>query len=280
MIKQIDVVYDAGAGEQALALPLVGLTPKDPLLVRDVTGLNPSDFELYIGRFARDGGNYQGRRVVERNIVMTIDLNPDPALGQTVSSLRQQLYKIFINPMVDSDYLRLILHDENDNLMEIVGYTEKIETEIFSSETTLQISILCPDPYIKDVQKTILVNEGGTWVSVPFTYTGTSPTGILTDIWMIDNSSFLQVDLNGKNMVFANSFLAGDKISLNTQPGQKSATLMRGGVQSSIVPSLIPPTKWTEIRSQDNILKVYGANSSAAIAGVKSLEYTGRYWGV
>src|SRR5690606_37276924 len=100
---------DAGAGEQALALPLVGLTPKDPLLVRDVTGLNPSDFELYIGRFARDGGNYQGRRVVERNIVMTIDLNPDPALGQTVSSLRQQLYKIFINPMVDSDYLRLIL---------------------------------------------------------------------------------------------------------------------------------------------------------------------------
>ena len=85
MLKQIDVVYGTEEDEQALSLPILGLTPKDSLLLRKVTGLNPPDVNLFIGDYSRDGGTYQGRRVESRNVVLTIDLNPNPALGDTVS---------------------------------------------------------------------------------------------------------------------------------------------------------------------------------------------------
>lgn len=279
MLTQIDVVYGNESGEQALALPILGVTPKDSLLIRKVTGLNPPDPTLFIGEFARDGGIYQGRRVGARNVVLTMDLNPNPALGETISGLREILYKTFMDPQVDADYIRLVLNDDDSNQRYLVGYAEKFETEIFDIETMAQVSIICPDPYIRDQMETVLEHETG-WISVPFTYTGTAETGLEVDIIVTSDTPTVTFSNNNRTMVLTYPFLNGDIIHINTKRGERDITLDRSGVITPLIAKLDPTSRWLELHSQNNSMKVYGALETDLIAVVKKLTYTATYWGV
>lgn len=279
MLTQIDVVYGDELGEQALALPIAGITLKDSLLIRSVTGLSPPDIDLFIGDYARDGGIYQGRRVGNRNVVMTIDLNPNPALGESVSGLRALLYKTFVDPLVDADYIQLILHDDELADRYLVGYTEKLETEIFSSDTLAQVSIICPDPYIRDENQTILTHLTG-WITVPFTYTGTAETGFVVEIKITASTPTLTFVNNSRTMVITYPFLSEDVITINTNRGARDITLKRAGVVSPLIARLSPLSRWLELHSQANIMTVYGAASTNLNAVIKKLTYSPTYWGV
>lgn len=279
MLTQIDVVYGDEFGEQALALPILGVTPKDSLLVRKVTGLSPPDINLFIGDYSRDGGLYQGRRVGNRNVVMTLDLNPNPALGESVSGLRGLLYKTFVDPLVDADYIQLILHDDEIQDRYLVGYTEKFETELFDVETMAQISMICPDPYIRDTIETTMTHPTG-WVTVPFTYNGTAEAGFKAQLNVTTDSSTVTLSNNGRTMVLTYAFLVGDVIDFNTNRGERDVTLTRGGITYPLIAALSPLSRWLELHSQTNEMRVYGATTDDLSAVVKTLTYTATYWGV
>jgi hypothetical protein len=266
--------------EKALALPILGVTTTDSLLIRKVTGLNPPDIDLFIGEYARDGGTYQGRRVGTRNVVMTIDLNPNPALGETISGLRELLYKTFVDPLVNADHIELVLHEDDGRVRNLYGYTEKFETEIFDIETLAQISMICPDPYIRDLEETVLTNPSGTWVSVPFTYTGTAEAGFVAQINISANTPVLNIKNNGQVMTITHSFLAGDIVHVNTKRGERDITYVRGGTTYPLIASLSSSSKWLELHSQVNTMNVYGTLPTDLIAGVKTLTYRAAYWGV
>lgn len=304
MLTQIDVVYGDESGEQALALPILGVTPKDSLLIRKVTGLNPPDPTLFIGEYARDGGFYQGRRVGARNVVLTMDLNPNPALGETIRGLREILYKTFMDPQVDADYIRLVLHDDDNQQRYLVGYAEKFETEIFDIETMAQVSIICPDPYIRDQVETVLEHPTG-WITVPFTYTGTAETGFEVEIEVTSDTPTITFENNGRTMVIDYAFVDGDYIYINTNRGSRDlrrATsaavsavvtanptwstsqvwekLIADGNTTPLIAKLSPLSRWLELHSQNNQMKVYGPTPADVHAVVKKLKYTATYWGV
>lgn len=276
MLTQIGVEFE---GDE-LIIPILGVSPKESLLVRKITGLSPPDVDLFIGDYARDGGTYQGRRVGNRNPVMTMDLNPNPALGETISGLREMLYKAFVDPLVDADYVKVNLYDDLLDMRYFVGYTEKFETEIFDVETLAQISMICPDPYLRDDVETVLTHATG-WTTVPFTYAGTAETGFLTKIYLSGTTPVLTLDNNGKTMVLEHSFGSGDIVTINTVRGQRSITLDNGvDPEFSIVASLTPASPWLELHSQANTLKVYGATTASLPAAIRELRYTQSYWGV
>lgn len=275
MLTRIDV-----DSENAFFIPILGVTPKDSLLIRKITGLSPPDIDLFIGDYARDGGIYQGRRVGQRNVVLNIDLNPNPALGETVSGLREMLYKAFVDPFADADYVKLTFHDDVGRVRYLVGYTEKFETEIFDIETMVQVSIICPDPYIRDDIQTSLINPSG-WTTVPFTYSGTAETGFEAEIYITAATSTLTLENNGKTMVIARTFAVGDVVRINTNRGSRSMTVTpSGGSPASIIAGLSPLSPWLELHSQSNTMSVYGTIPSNSIAAVRSLKYTQSYWGV
>jgi hypothetical protein len=282
LLTQIDV-----DSENAFLVPILGVTPKDSLLVRKITGLNPPDIQLFIGDYARDGGIYQGRRVGNRNVVITFDLNPNPALGETISGLRELLYKAFVDPQVEADYIKLTLHDDEDRVRYIVGYTEKFETEIFDVETMAQISIICPDPYIRDDSETVkrpadyLTNPNSGWTAVPFTYDGSAETGFEVEILITVATSVLTLENNGKTMVINRAFSAGDTVlHQHYSRLQKHDGYLTGGVTSSIIASLLSTSPWLELHSQANTMKVYGATSTNIVAAIRSLSYVQSYWGM
>ena len=279
MLTQIDVVYGDELGEQALALPILGVTPKESLLIRKVTGLNPPDLDLFIGDYARDGGTYQGRRVGNRNVVLTMDLNPNPALGETISGLRNLLYKTFVDPLVDADYIQLVMHDDDGSERYLVGYTEKFETEIFDVETMAQVSVICPDPYIRDNTETVLTHPTG-WATVPFVYKGTAETGFEVQIQINAATNTLTLSNNGRTMVISHPFVQNDIVTIITRRGERDIILTRSSVSTPLIAKLSLASKWLELHSQTNEMKVYGAAPANLIAVVKSLKYTTSYWGI
>lgn len=275
MLTQIDV-----NSENAFYVTILGATPKDSLLVRKITGLNPPDTNLFMGEYARDGGIYQGRRVGNRNVVITMDLNPNPALGETVSGLREMLYKAFMDPLVEADYLQLNLHDDLGRVRYLVGYTEKFDTEVFDVETMAQISLICPDPYLRDFNEIILNNVAG-WTTVPFVYGGTAETGFTASIKINQATSVLTLENNGKLMVINRSFAIGDVVTVVTTRGLRSLTVTpSGGATISILANLAVTSPWLELHSQANTMKVYGASTASLPASVTQLRYRQAYWGV
>lgn len=278
MLTQIDVVYGSELGESALSLPILGLTPKDGLLLRKVTGLNPPDRDLFIGDFARDGGLYQGGRVGVRNVVMTVDLNPNPALGQTVSGLRRLLYQIFMDPDPEADYIELVLHDDELPPRNLVGYTEKFEGEPFDVETMVQASIVCPDPFIRDVAETEIESDVGVWTNVPLTYQGSATTGFEFEVLFSTDASHVTLSNNGRMMGIVYPFLAGDRLVVNTQVGSRKIDVYRmNGPGYSLLGRLTPESRWLELHASRNNLSA--APNAAASAGVKTVRYRNAYWG-
>lgn len=274
MLTRVDV-----NSENAFFVPILGATPKTSILLRKITGLNPPDPSLFIGDYSRDGGIYQGRRVGNRNIVLTMDLNPNPALGETIPGLREMLYKAFLDPQPDADYIQLTFHLDDGRILSAVGYTEKFETEVFDVETMAQISIICPDPYFRDTADTLLTHPNG-WTTVPFTYQGSAETGFTVFIHVLANTPTITLENNGKTMVLNRTFLAGDDITISTVRGARVLSITSGGVTKSILASLTPTSTWLELHSQANTLKVYGATTADLVATVRQLKYRQAYWGI
>ena len=272
MLTQIDVMSD-----NAFELPILGITPKSSLLIKKVSGLNPPDRSLFIGDYSQDGGIYQGRRVGNRNVVFTIDLNPNPALGESVASLRQSLYKAFIDPQTDGDYLKVVFHEDNNRETYLVGYCEKFETELFDSETMCQISMICPDPYLRNNEDVILSLDTG-WVQVPFTYEGTAETGFTTRIYVTSPTNYITLHNNGKTMKLENTlgYEIDDLIIINTSRGQRSITLTKPADVTST------PTDYVPTSSYGNMsLVFYGPGVWKADIDVPAGEYPEKgsdYW--
>lgn len=288
MLTSIDVESD-----NSFNIPILGATPKDSILVRQITGLNPPDLNLFIGDYARDGGIYQGRRVGNRNIVMTFELNPNPALGETVPGLREKLYKAFYDPLAEADYLKMNFNLDDDRVLYAVGYGERIETEIFSAETLMQISIICPDPYLRDNEATIHENSAG-WTTVPFTYNGTASTGFEVEIKVgastpklilanntVTNDTDSPLYPRGR-MILNRAFAANDIITINTVRGHRRIWLTpgAGGPTVSLFADLTPTSPWLELHSQNNTMMVYGNTPSNLPAVITKLTHVTSYWGI
>lgn len=277
MLTKIDVMSD-----NAFELPILGVTPKSSLLIQKVTGLNPPDRSLFIGDYSQDGGIYQGRRVGNRNVVFTINLNPNPASGETVSSLRQALYKAFIDPQIDGDYIKLLLHDDNNREIYLVGYTEKFETEIFDADSMCQISMICPDPYLRDNEDTILTHSTG-WVQVPFTYQGSAETGFEVRIYVTSDTNEITLFNNNKVMQLVNvaGYDVGDIIIINTVRGQRSISLTKAADITMTPTEFSPPDGYGEdfcVFYDSNIWRAVGDDLGGGTSNLVAPGNNNDYW--
>lgn len=332
MITKVDLLSD-----QAISLPVLGVTPKTSILVKKITGLNPPDKSLFIGDYSQDGGLYQGRRVGNRNVVVTMDLNPNPALGETVASLRHRLYKAFNDPHPEGDFLKIRFYEDNNRITYVVGYCEKFENEVFDADTMCQASMICPDPYIRNEFDVVLERDTG-WTKVPFEYEGTAETGFIVRINVTAQVPTITLENNGKRMQLSkpgSNYQIGDLIVINTIRGQRSITLTKPAdltmtpvefaegnsygvgslvwyqgiiykavstllgngatqdmapsvnntywdmVSTPIVSQLTSASKWLELHSVSNTMRIYGGDDvTSVVANIKYLQYTPSYWGL
>lgn len=129
----------------SLSFPMAD-SPTSEYKVEFIDGLGPVKSELAFQEHADlAGGFFWKSRVGVRNIVITLELNPNYQVGQTPEGLRTKLY----------DYLYpgasvLLVFDTDLGDREIVGMVEGFETPLFVETPKVQISLVCLQPFFMD----------------------------------------------------------------------------------------------------------------------------------
>jgi hypothetical protein len=252
------------------------------LRVAKIEGLDPVKATLVSSSFANsDGEAYQSSRRETRNIKINIELDPTSESGDTVRDLRKKLYRFF---MPESEVkLTFILEEGLD--VDIVGRIESCETDHFSQDPAVDISIICFDPDFIDptpVVSSVMLTSDADPTTIE--YDGTVEVGIVVTLGPIVSAIpdfvLYQTLPNGevRTLEFDNVTLeAGDMLMISTVFGSKSVTLTHAGVSSSALYGVSPQSNWIALEPGDNDLKLY---SSVATGSPWKVEYLNKYGGL
>jgi len=282
LLRSIDAINSRGF---MLALSLEDISAG--YVVKKIEGLDPVKATLVSSSFAnQDGEQYHSSRRVPRNIKIKLGLEPDYSV-QGVKELRDQLYNFFMpeNPIT----LGFNLFDKfavsvflDDLKVQIPGRIESFDSDMFTQDPEVDISIMCFNPdffdpipvvfsgvTVADLTQTILTYIGTIDTGVTFTLTFDRDVNQFTIYHQPPDNTMKTVDV-------AYPFLAGDTFKITSIVGSKSVRLIRDGVETSILYAQSPQSAWLELQPGDNNLRVYAEGAPIPY----TIEYTNKYGGL
>lgn len=266
-------------------LPLGGFMPNDDAVqIKEITGLGPVKADIASTPFATGRGElYQGSSTGKRNIVFTLMLNPD-WVDQSMASLRHMLYRYLMTGM----WTKLRFYTQEIPPVDIEGYVESFEPNMFSQDPEVQVSILCHKPDFIDANATVIngVVDDGT-LEQEFEYNGSIPTGFELRVdRTLDNPSYtgsLLVTLvsEGQAQVFETNPVTIDTIKyfkLSTVRNLKrvSNVAYADGDITNLLAAKTAESVWSEIKPGENILTIAAAEPGQAW----TFAYFNRYGGL
>ena len=281
---------------QTFTFPIFGSSPFDKYILKKVEGLDPPDSNLFIQSVSGNRAIYQGRRPENRQLVVTFELNPDYSLGETVSDLRQELYKTLT--MTNSDDFPLEIRffyypdDNPSNYVYTTGHAKKIVASPFSQSNEVQLTIDCLSPYLSGHEVTL---DLGTLQTTPgyllFDKIGTAPSEFQCVIKRINALSGLRCTLNdvrgqGSNhkakldmqpYLPSQLILQNDLITIVSYNGQRTISLKRGTSDAvNFLYTLTSASNWFSLMSNPIELQIEPFGEYEFM----SFSYWPQYWGI
>lgn len=267
-------------------LPLGGLMPNnDPVQIKNIDGLGPVKSSIITTPYATGRGElYQGSTTGKRNIVLTLGYNPSWEGEQTISSLRQLLYRY----LMPEQWTKLRFFSDELPRVDIEGYVESFEPNIFSQDPEVQVSIICPKPDFIEAEATILtgvVDNGA--IEKVFEYIGTVATGYeLKIVTSVANPSYTgSVTIVTKAPETPQTFevesvLIDDTkyFKLSSVRNAKKAASIRvvDGDSANLLSYVTPESVWPELNPGQNSVSV----GSEENGQVWTLAYFNRFGGL
>lgn len=254
-------------------------------VITSITGLGAGKADINTTDMStNDGSVYNSARVQQRNIVLSLRY----LFKKTIEDVRHLSYKYF--PLKKK--VKLLIETDNRNL-EIEGYVESNEPDIFSQEESADISIICPYPffYSGDGIQTTIFSGVEPMFEFPFSneslntnllimgeiqnktenvvvYNGDIETGITITIHAIGEArnitiynvttrESMMIDTNKIARFTGSGIVSGDDIIICTITGEKSVTLLRGGKTYNILNCINRNTDWFELVKGDNLFAYF-----------------------
>ena len=238
---------------------------EDNFQVLKITGLNPPKAQINTTKMATlDGKKFNSSTLNERNIVITVKLNGD------VEKNRIRLYSFF-RP---KEWCKFYYKNSSRNVF-IEAYTENVECDLFTNDEVMQISLLCPEPYFKDVQEIIddiskilskfefpfSIDEDGIEFSTLDTSKITNvhnssemDTGVIIDIDIYSHVEKLLIKntSTGETLTLNYQFQSNDKVIINTNKGHKSIKLIRNAETINIFSAIERSSAFFQLNIGDN----------------------------
>lgn len=239
------------------------------LQLDNVTGLNPPTSSISFTENIGDGDEFQHSRTGRRNIVINLHIKGN------VEENRLDIYKYVQN----GRYIKLYIITRTKNVW-IDGYVESTEIDNFSNDTVCQISVLCPDPWFKDIEETInSINTVQPKFHFPFHIVEPVPFSIYETIQIlnlinegnVESGMTIEITARGNvvNPIVYNrettefiglgssskpyTMQSGDKIVITTHTNNKKVKLIRNAVETNIFNYLTPNSKFLKVASGDNV---------------------------
>lgn len=257
--------------------------------VLKVEGLNPPNAQINRSTaVGMDGSNFNSSKLLERNIVITLKLNGE------IEKNRIELYRYFKT----KEWCK-IYYTNNSRDVYIEGYIETNEVSPFNDKETMQISIICPDPYFKslneiieDISKTLALFEFPFSIEknepIPFSEIdktkitnvineSESEAGMIIEIDFLNHVEAIQLKntTNGNTMTLNYPFLSNDKVLINTNKGHKSIKLLRDGLEYNIFNAMLKGSTFFQLDVGDNFFSYLADNGeSDSQVSIRFKHYT------
>lgn len=293
MIKSVTVVNYLG---ESLKMELT--RPEESgFIIQYINGLGPVKADINNTEMSTgDGAVYNSARLNSRNIVFGLTFLPVPTIEHT----RQKSYKYFpIKKPVK------LLFETDNRICECTGYVESNEPDIFSSQESTQISIICSDPYlysagedglnitvfsgIEAVFEFPFSNESLTENLIEFgeiqnntertiVYHGDLEIGVTIHIYALGEAShitiynsgtreMMRIDTDKLAKLTGSGIVSGDQLIITTVKNNKSIMLLRDGLYTNVLNILDRDADWFQLTKGDNVF-VYVAET-----GMTNLQF-------
>lgn len=257
-----------------------------------IDGLTPTKAEITTSTLANmDGEQFKNSRIETRNIVINLRLQGN------VEENRIALYDFFDNGKSVKLYYR-----NNTRNVFIEGYCETVESDLFSQNEEVQISILCLNPFWKNISTTTIdISQGFSNFEFPFAIEkdgisfsdfyenrevpiinqGEVETGVKIKLKAQLNTVVNPIIFNvetGEFMKLNTSLNVGDEIIINTNKGEKSITKIIEGVSQNKINDLENGSSWLQLAKGKNLF-VYQSEENQNYLSV-IFEFYNLYKGV
>lgn len=260
-----------------LALPL--LDSSGGYIVKDIEGLDPVKATLTSAAMAQvDGAQPQSSRRDTRNITAKLGFAPNWATND-IRSLRANLY----NYLLPKSSVLLNFFFDEVLYAKTQATVESFDNSMFSQDPEVALSLICYDPdFYAAASETIPGNTVTNTTTQTISYEGTSDTGFIFTLWpTAAGTGFTLYNTHPDNtaQVFnapSLPYLAGDVITVNTIPGQKSITLKRSNVVTSVLYSVLPGSMWPTLAKGDNSFRCLFGTAGVPL----TVKYTAKYAGL
>lgn len=264
---------------------------KTGINVIDVTGITPTGAEIYSTPFGLlDGGIYNGSRVPSRNVVLTLGMFNEKNEDGTLKSIEDARLKVY-NFFRIKDWVNLVFHT-SQRILQLTGYVESAETDIFSNEETSTVSVLCIDPWFYSASYSqagfsgtralftfpfesklgsVIPNENLIFGSITvdtrtdIIYEGDIKTGFNMYITFsgsdFHNIYFYNMETRERMNIYTDQIETitgsplgpGDELQISTISGSKNAYLMRNGIYKNVISAIDKDSDWIQLTKGKNI---------------------------
>lgn len=254
----------------------------NPYNMKSMTGLDASDgiAPQFYGNSGSSATGFYNMSMQKRNVVLNITLNPQPALGKSYSDLRDDLYRMIGSSRTGQIQVRFL--NETGVVAAISGFIVKAESDLFTKQPTVQLSLSAVDPMLKALDPVIVpivgLNPANFVVSDPIS---TAPHGFSFTADIVEPISSLAIkDPNDRSWSFevvpSGGFLAGDELNFSSDPKVKTLYVVRAGAELYLADVITPGSVWPIMFPGDN--NFFFTNPANII--IVDFQYYPTYWGV
>lgn len=266
-------------------------------ILESVTGLDPDQISpVYYGGYSSLGATdrYYSMTLPPRDIALRIKLNPQLALNQTYSSLREKLYKVISKSR--SSKVELRLRNNNSTIAVIQGFVQRFESSLFDSDPRVQLSIFCPTPMFKSPTY-INAIPALTGPVYPDYYNrsyedtlSTAPHGFkmilhLATYHVTSLKINMMVDGGYDNQPFLveKSFEPGDYVYFSSEEDDKYLYFVRGSTVTHLTDKIASGSVWPIMFPGNNTYRFWAPTYEEIggyVPGFTEFKFKAHYWGV
>jgi phage-related protein len=257
----------------------LNLTNNPDYTITNIDGLYPPDAIInMMQRAGHDGSMFNSAFVQDRQIILNLAINKGACVN------RNALYKYFQTARP----VRLIYNNDLRGVY-IDGYVQNAPIEFFGQKQTVQITIICPDPFwhstvpiegMTDGMESLFefpfsIPEGG----IPFSEyyggnaahiwnPGTVESGIIMEIRATGSATNPRVYHQNTDKFFRvnTSLQSGDVLTIDTRTDHKKIQRLRSGVTSNLIDSRDIGSTWLIMEPGENVYIL------SAESGVSNLQ--------
>lgn len=259
----------------------IALSNEKNIVIARIEGLSPPKASIITNSVAtHDGSRFNSSKIESRNIVITLVLTND------VERTRILLYRYFRI----KQWCKIYFSNESRDVY-CEGYVETFENDRFALLNEVQISIVCPSPWFKEIDEIVFnmslvldlfefpfsVSHNGIEFSAlsenvltTVINSGDVTTGMIMELSATDevvNPRIYNVDT--REMIGLNfTMMPGDRIRISTVSGEKYVRLIREGRETNIINNLMNSPKWLQIPVGESVF-TYDCTSGREFFSVK-----------